>query len=140
MRPMLEINIIRHLSHLEPLNGFFLAPVVSQLSYLGICPRRNFVTAHATLYGRNTSDRSLSRVNVTVLAVDFIVARMDLMVKRNGLLRRSRRIAGVSESYFDGDSKKRKEAYSDQPLFHLALFFLTKTPYISDEVVDLLVG
>ncbi len=137
---MLEVNIIGHLSDLNPLNGLFLAPVVSQFSYFGVSPCRNFVAAHTTPYRRNTSYGGPSRIDMAVLAGDFVVTRMDLMAEYDRLLRRRRSAAGNGKTYHDGYGKKCQEAYSDQPLFHLALFFLTEASYISDEIVDLLVG
>ncbi len=139
MGPMLEVNIIRQLGNLKPLNGLFSAPVVSQFSHLGISPCRNFVTAHTTLYGRNAGYRGPSRIDMTVLTIDFIVTGMDLMVKCDRLLGRPGRVAGLNQSHFENYSKKREDAYSDQPPFHLALFF-TEAADIGDEIADLLVG
>ena len=99
---VLEVNKIRHPNSLNPLNGLFPIPVVSQFSYLRIGSRRNFVTAHATLRRGNTRYGGPARIDVTVLTGDLIVACVDLVVKGNGLLRRRNRIGGKCQSHFYG--------------------------------------
>lgn len=99
---VLEVNKIRHPNGLNPLEGFLPIPVASQFSYLRIGSRRNFVTAHATLRRGNTRYRGPACVDVTVLTGDLIVTCVDLVIKRNGLLRRRSRIGGKSQSHFYG--------------------------------------
>ena len=139
MGRMLKVNKIGHPNSLNPLNGFFPIPIASKFSYLRIGSRRNFVTTHTTLRRRNTGYGRPTRIDVAVLAGDFIVTCMDLMVKSNGLLGRRNSVGGKSQPHFYRYKEKCDEAYSEQPLFHLSLF-LAEAPDIFHKVADLVIA
>ncbi len=83
-----EIHKIRQIVDLGPCDRLFRLPVADKLLDLRFFFTDSFMAAHAKLHGRYTCDNGFARIDVTIGAVDFIVACMDLVTEINRLNRR----------------------------------------------------
>ena len=85
MGPVLKKHIIRHRGHFDPLDRLLLILVILELLYLRIVRRRNLMTTDAALGGGNTGNGVSPRINMAILARNFIIPGVDFVVEGDGL-------------------------------------------------------
>ena len=101
MSLMTEVNEIRKIIDLDPRDGLSRFPVVDKLLDLWLFFPDVLVATHAKLHGRHTCDNGFARIDMTIEAVDFIVACMDLVTEINRLNRRGVRTVYKERHYSD---------------------------------------
>ena len=84
---MAEVNKIRQIIDLDPWDRLSRIPVTDKLLDLWLLFRDVLMTADAKLHGRYTRDDRFTRIGMTIGAVDFVVACVDLVTKINWLNR-----------------------------------------------------
>ena len=84
---MAKVNKIRQIIDLDPWDRLFCIPIMDKLLDLYFLFRDIFMTADAKLHGWYTCDDRFARIGMTIGAVDFVVACVDLVAKINWLNR-----------------------------------------------------
>jgi hypothetical protein len=85
---MTEVDEVRQIVHLYPLDRAPLLPVLGKLLNLRFVLSDIFVAAHTKLHGWYSRHNGSARIYVTVRTADLVLVSMEFMTEVNRLHRR----------------------------------------------------